>query len=162
MYERNMENHRGITREADTQEEVREPAADVPGFERTSNIDDKITDDAVLDHCKCQCQLATDHAQWLCDAEVYRDRLVDLLQSKQVVELDPNWSLNEGSFLKGFIGVEIYWADKANVLYVVTGVIRGIRVRQGARVIRLEVCLFVWLYYEGMGPNEALGDEVCL
>lgn len=53
-------------------------------------------------------------------------------------------------------------ADKANVLYVVTGIISRIPIRQGARVIRLKVGLFVWLYYEGMGPNEALGDEVCL
>jgi hypothetical protein len=126
MYERNMENHRGFTKEDDIQEKLREPAADVPGFERTSNIDDKITDEAVLDHCKCQCQIATDHAQWLCDAEVYRDRLADLLQSKQVVELDPNWSLNEGSFLKGFIGVEIRRVDNSNVLDMVTGVIPGI------------------------------------
>jgi len=97
MYEGNIVNHRGFTKEDDIQEKLRKLAADVPGSERTSNTDDKITDEAVLDHCKCQ--IATYHMQWLRDEEVYRDRLADLFRSKQVVELDTNWSLDEGSFL---------------------------------------------------------------
>jgi hypothetical protein len=97
MYEGNMENHMSFTKEDDIQDELQEPAADVPGSERTSNTDDKITDEAVLDHCKCQ--IATYHMQWLRDEEVIRDHLIDLLRSKQVVELDTNWSLDEGSFL---------------------------------------------------------------
>lgn len=107
MYEGNIVNHKGFIKEAEIQEELQEPAADVPGSERTSNTADQITDETVLDHCRCQ--IATDHAQCLCDGDVYRDRLVDLLWSTQVVELDTNWSVNEGSFLQGFIGVEIYW-----------------------------------------------------
>ena len=97
MYEGNIVNHKGFIKEADIQDKLREPAADVHGFERTSNTADQITDETVLDHCRCQ--IATDHAQCLCDGDVYRDRLVDLFRSKQVVELEANSSLDECSFL---------------------------------------------------------------
>ncbi len=124
MYEGNIVNHKGFIKEADIQEKLRKQAADVPGSERTSNTDDKITDEAVLDHCECQ--IATYHMQWLRDGEVYRDGLVDLLRSKQVVELDTYSSLDECSFLSGFVGVEIRRVDNSNVLDMVTGVIPGI------------------------------------
>ena len=64
-------------------------------------------------------------------------------------------------FLKDLSVLKSIGADKANVLYVVQGVIPGIPLGTLC-VLRLKIGLFVWPYYEGMGRNEALGDEVCL
>lgn len=97
MYEENIENLEDSVEEEGGQEELPEPAAGVPGSDGARNTDDIIADGELLNHCSCT--VVEGHIQWRCDRELYRDRLVDLLRSKQVVELDTNWSLDEGSFL---------------------------------------------------------------
>ncbi len=93
MYEGNMAKYKGFTKEADNQEEIQEQEADVLGSDRTQEADDKITDVAVLDHCRSR--VVNDHIHWLCDEEVYLKRLTGLLRSKQVVELDADSSVDE-------------------------------------------------------------------
>lgn len=93
MYEGNVENLKDSIEEADAQEELREPAAEVPGSDGAPNTDSIIADEELLNHCRCT--VVGGHIQWRCDRELYRNRLVDLLRKEPVIEIETDSSLAE-------------------------------------------------------------------
>ncbi len=97
MYEEDIENLKDSVEEEDNRDELAEQLAEGQGFDGAPDTDDKITYEELLNHCRCH--IVEGHMHWLCDREVYRDCLAGLLEKEPVIELETNWSLDEGSFL---------------------------------------------------------------
>ena len=93
MYEENIENLKDSVEEAGTQEALPEPLAEGQDSDRVPDTNDIINDEELLQHCRCQ--IADGHMHWLCDEEVYRDRLAGLLEKGPLIELGTNSSLDE-------------------------------------------------------------------
>ena len=93
MCEENIGNLENSVEEKDNRDELAEQLAEGQEADRVPDTNDIINDEELLQHCTCH--MVDDHIQWLCDREVYRDRLADLLKKEPVIELDTNSSLEE-------------------------------------------------------------------
>ena len=93
MYEENTDNLKMSVEEADTQEALPEQLAESQEFDGAPKIEGETINEEILEHCTCH--MVDDHIQWLCDREVYRDRLADLLKKEPVIELETDSSCDE-------------------------------------------------------------------
>ena len=93
MYQENTENRENLVDEQDNRDELSEQINRGSRVRWGSRRREKTMDGELLNHCRCH--IVEGHMHWFCDKEVYRDRLVGLLEKEPFIELETKSSLDE-------------------------------------------------------------------